>query len=113
MKFLWFDSLFSICSYNALERRESSKSCKDVSKKSAPSQPSTKNATAASKYPPHNGRRNDVPSTNSMNPSGKNSRPSSSGGPPGYSEAERTANEQQVLKTLSNCGDIEVNCDKS
>nr|GLL39022.1 microtubule-associated protein RP/EB family member 1C-like [Ipomoea trifida] len=87
-----------IQNYNALERREASKSCKDVSKKSAPSQPSAKNPTAASKHPPHNGRRNDVVSTNSMNPSGKTSRPSSSGGPPVYSEAERTANEQQITE---------------
>ena len=53
-------------SYNALERRrEASKGGKDTSKKSVPSQPSTKSAApAAAKHAPHNARRSDAPHVN-------------------------------------------------
>ena len=68
-----------LVSYNALERREASKGGKEVSKKSAPSQPSTKSSTAAPKtQTTHNTRRNNVSITNQPV---KASRPSSSGGP--------------------------------
>ncbi|PSS36051.1 Microtubule-associated protein RP/EB family member 1C like [Actinidia chinensis var. chinensis] len=66
-------------SYNPLERRETSKGAKEVSKKSAPSQSSTRSSTAAPKsQTSHNARRNDI---NITNQSVKTSRPSSSGGP--------------------------------
>ncbi|XP_057481262.1 microtubule-associated protein RP/EB family member 1C-like [Actinidia eriantha] len=66
-------------SYNALERREASKGGKEVSKKSAPSQPSTKSSTSAPKtQTTHNTRRNNVSITNQPV---KASRPSSSGRP--------------------------------
>ncbi|KAI8017622.1 Microtubule-associated protein RP/EB family member 1C [Camellia lanceoleosa] len=67
-------------SYNPLERRETSKGGKEVSKKSAPSQSNTKSsATAPKTQTSHNARRNDV---NTVNQSVKaSSRPSSSGGP--------------------------------
>ncbi|GLU20075.1 hypothetical protein SLE2022_362900 [Rubroshorea leprosula] len=64
--------------YNPLERREASKGGKEVSKKSASSQPSTKGSTAAARPPSsHNARRNDTASANPANPSGKRSKPSS------------------------------------
>ncbi|GLT49402.1 hypothetical protein SLA2020_229600 [Shorea laevis] len=64
--------------YNPLERREACKGGKEVSKKSASSQPSTKGSTAAARPPSsHNARRNDTASVNSANPSGKRSKPSS------------------------------------
>lgn len=54
-----------LVSYNALERREASKGGKDVSKKSAPSQPSTKSSAAAPKtQTSHNSQRNDIRITN-------------------------------------------------
>ena len=86
-------------SYNALERRrEAYKGRKDTSKKSVPSQPSTKSAApAAAKHAPHNARRSDAPHVNIASQAVKSSRPSSSGGSSVYSEAERTAYEQQVL----------------
>ncbi|KAM7507134.1 hypothetical protein LguiA_017587 [Lonicera macranthoides] len=62
--------------YNPLERREACKGGKDVSKKSAPSHPSTKSTAAAAKT--HHARRNDAPSVNTTNHSVKtSSRPSS------------------------------------
>ncbi|GFY93771.1 end binding protein 1C [Actinidia rufa] len=67
-----------IHSYNPLERRETSKGAKEVSKKSAPSQSSTRSSTAAPKsQTSHTARRNDV---NIANQLVKASR-SSSGGP--------------------------------
>lgn len=66
-------------SYNPLERREASKGGKDASKRSAPSQASSKSTAAASK--PHNARRNDAPSVNTTNQSVKVARPSSRGEP--------------------------------
>ncbi|KAA8547166.1 hypothetical protein F0562_003568 [Nyssa sinensis] len=69
-------------SYNPLERREASKGGKDVSKKSAPLQSSTKSSTASTKtQSTHNARRNDVSSVSTINQSVKASRPPSSGGP--------------------------------
>ncbi|XP_027077795.1 microtubule-associated protein RP/EB family member 1C-like [Coffea arabica] len=90
----------SINSYNALERRrEASKGGKDTSKKSVPSQPSTKSAApAAAKHAPHNARRSDAPHVNIASQAVKSSRPSSSGGSSVYSEAERTAYEQQITE---------------
>ncbi|KAG5528613.1 hypothetical protein RHGRI_029336 [Rhododendron griersonianum] len=65
--------------YNASERREASKGGKDLSKKSAPSQPSTKSSAAAPKtQTSHNSRRNDIRITNQSVKAP--SRPSSSGG---------------------------------
>ncbi|KAL5556929.1 hypothetical protein UlMin_039165 [Ulmus minor] len=69
-------------SYNALERREACKGGKEASKKGAQSQASSKGTTAASKaHSSHNARRNDAITVNTVNQSGKTSRPSSSGGP--------------------------------
>ncbi|CAN4082966.1 unnamed protein product [Withania somnifera] len=86
----------NIHSYNPLERREACKGAKEVNKRSAPSQNSTKNASTASKHVPH--RRNDVPHVSSTSQSGKISRPSSSGGASAYSETERAAHEQQITE---------------
>ncbi|KAL6993800.1 Microtubule-associated protein RP/EB member 1C [Sarracenia purpurea var. burkii] len=74
------NGLFAVnISYNPLERRETSKGGKELSKKSAPSQSSTKSSTAAPRtQSSHNARRNDNHTTNQ---SIKVSRPSSSGGP--------------------------------
>ncbi|MCD7454993.1 hypothetical protein HAX54_026721 [Datura stramonium] len=88
----------NIHSYNPLERREACKGAKEVNKRSAPSQNATKNASTASKHAPHSTRRNDVPHVSSTSQSGKISRPSSSGGASTYSEAERTAHEQQITE---------------
>ncbi|KAL4644737.1 hypothetical protein ACB092_02G185800 [Castanea dentata] len=69
-------------SYNPLERREASKGGKEVTKKAAPSQSSTKSSTAAPKaQSSHNARRNEVSSVNLANQSQKVPRPTSSGGP--------------------------------
>lgn len=85
-----------LVSYNALERREASKGGKDVSKKSAPSQPSTKSSAAAPKtQTSHNSRRNDIRITNQSVKA--SSRPSSSGGP---------AYDEQVLAT--NCCNVKL-----
>nr|GMD00936.1 microtubule-associated protein RP/EB family member 1C [Ipomoea batatas] len=87
--------------YNALERREVCKGGREANKKSAAPQPSAKTAAASTKHVPHNGRRNDVTNTSSAtNPSGKTSRPSSSGGRPVYSETEKAAHEQQVVEAI-------------
>nr|GMD56958.1 microtubule-associated protein RP/EB family member 1C [Ipomoea batatas] len=86
-------------SYNALERREACKGGREANKKSAALQPSAKTAAASTKHAPHNGRRNDVTDTSSTtNPSGKTSRPSSSGGRSVYSETEKAAHEQQITE---------------
>ncbi|XP_052204188.1 microtubule-associated protein RP/EB family member 1C-like [Diospyros lotus] len=77
----YFDSVNggNLHGYKPLERRETSKGGKEVSKKSAPSQTSNKSSTAAAKaQASHNPRKNDV---NSVHQSAKSSRPSSSGGP--------------------------------
>ncbi|KAK9990684.1 hypothetical protein SO802_025669 [Lithocarpus litseifolius] len=69
-------------SYNPSERREASKGGKEVTKKAAPSQSSTKSSTAAPKaQSSHNARRNEVSSVNLANQSQKVPRPTSSGGP--------------------------------
>ncbi|KAK7859697.1 microtubule-associated protein RP/EB family member 1C [Quercus suber] len=69
-------------SYNPSERREASKGGKEVTKKAAPSQSSTKSSTAAPKaQSTHNARRNEVSSVNLANQSQKAPRPTSSGGP--------------------------------
>ncbi|KAK4584744.1 hypothetical protein RGQ29_022441 [Quercus rubra] len=69
-------------SYNPSERREASKGGKEVTKKAAPSQSSTKSSTAAPKaQSAHNARRNEVSSVNLANQSQKAPRPTSSGGP--------------------------------
>ncbi|KAF8404957.1 hypothetical protein HHK36_009852 [Tetracentron sinense] len=69
-------------SYNPLERRETCKGGKDVSKRSAPSQALTKSSTAAPKsQSSHITRRNDGSSVNPTNPLVKTTRPASSGGP--------------------------------
>ncbi|CAH9124716.1 unnamed protein product [Cuscuta epithymum] len=90
--------------YNALERREASKGGKEVCKRSAAAssqQPSAKTSSAASTkhHVPHNTRRSDATTnTSTTNLSGKTSRPSSSGGRPVYSEAEKAAHEQQITE---------------
>ncbi|KAL3526818.1 hypothetical protein ACH5RR_011474 [Cinchona calisaya] len=86
----------SMHGYNALERRETSKGGKDTSKKNVTSQPSTK--STAAKHAPQNARRSDAPSVNAANQSVKASKPSSSGGSSVYSDAERTAYEQQITE---------------
>ncbi|KAH7566633.1 hypothetical protein ACOSP7_023215 [Xanthoceras sorbifolium] len=63
--------------YNPLERRETCKGGKEASKKSAPSQSSTKGPTAASKaQSSHNSRRNDASSVNPSTHAIKVSKPS-------------------------------------
>ncbi|KAJ7944469.1 Microtubule-associated protein RP/EB [Quillaja saponaria] len=70
--------------YNPLERREVCKGGKEVTKKVAPSQTSTKGPTAASRsHSSHNSRKNDVSSANT-NEAAKSLRPSSGG--PVYDE---------------------------
>lgn len=89
-------------SYNPLERREACKGGKELSKKSAPSQPSTKSSASVPKQATHNGRRTDVAHANTANQSVnvKAVRPSSSGGHSGsgFPEAERTMFEQQITE---------------
>ncbi|KAA8531656.1 hypothetical protein F0562_006627 [Nyssa sinensis] len=69
-------------SYNPLERRDACKGGKEVSKKPAPSQSSTKSSTAAAKtQSAHNVRKNDVSSVTNTNQSVKALRPCSSVGP--------------------------------
>lgn len=76
-----------------MERREASKGGKEVTKKAAPSQSSTKSSTAAPKaQSSHNARRNEVSSVNLANQSQKVPRPTSSGGP---------AYDEKVLKYFS------------
>ncbi|KAK6151189.1 hypothetical protein DH2020_016121 [Rehmannia glutinosa] len=87
-----------INSYNPLERREACKGGKELSKKSAASQPSTKSSASVPKHTTHNGRRTDVSHANTTSQSVKAARPSSSGGPPVYPEAERTMFEQQITE---------------
>ncbi|XAR57761.1 hypothetical protein NMG60_11026013 [Bertholletia excelsa] len=66
-------------SYNPLERRETSKGGKDVTRKSASSQSSTKSSTASSRtQSTHSARKNEA---NATNQPVKPPRPSSSGGP--------------------------------
>ena len=82
-----------ILSYNALERRETCKGGKDVSKKSASSQSTNKTSTAAPRtQSSQNARRNEVSSASTTNQPVKASRPSSSGGP---------AYEQQVIQVIA------------
>lgn len=60
-----------------MERREASKGGKEVSKKSAASQSTTKGSTAASKaQSSHNARRNDASSANPITQAIKASKPS-------------------------------------
>ncbi|XP_077225282.1 end binding protein 1C [Tasmannia lanceolata] len=67
--------------YNPLERREACKGGKETTKRAATTQASAKSSTTAPKtHPSHSTRKNDVNSTNPVNPSLKNSRPSSSEG---------------------------------
>ncbi|KAJ7952812.1 Microtubule-associated protein RP/EB [Quillaja saponaria] len=67
--------------YNPLGRREACKGGKEVSKKAAPSQTSTKGSNSTSRsQPSHNSRKNDVSSANT-NQAAKALRPSSSAGP--------------------------------
>ncbi|KAI3451980.1 hypothetical protein Pfo_008645 [Paulownia fortunei] len=84
--------------YNPLERREACKGGKELSKKSAPSQPSTKSSASVPKHATHNGRKTDVSHANTASQSVKAARPSSSGGPSVYPEAERTKFEQQITE---------------
>ncbi|CAN4079719.1 unnamed protein product [Withania somnifera] len=88
----------NIHGYNPLERRDACKGVKEVNKRSAPSQNSTKSAPTASKHVSQNARRNDIHHVSSTNQSGKMSRPSSSGGASTYSETERAAHEQQITE---------------
>lgn len=73
---------------------------KELSKKSAASQPSTKSSASVPKQATHNARRTEVSHANTANQSVKSVRPSSSGGRSGCSEAERTMFEQQVTKSI-------------
>ncbi|KAF8406268.1 hypothetical protein HHK36_008353 [Tetracentron sinense] len=71
--------------YNPLERREYCKGGKEVSKRTAPAQASTKSSTAAPKsQSSHSTRRNDGSSANPTNQPVKTTRPASSG--PVYDE---------------------------
>ncbi|KAL6498234.1 hypothetical protein OROGR_028631 [Orobanche gracilis] len=88
-----------INNYNPLERREASKGGKELSKKSASSQPSAKNSSSVSKHATNNGRRADPSHGNTASQFVKAARPSSSGAPPPvYPEAERTMFEQQITE---------------
>ncbi|KAL8473025.1 hypothetical protein ACS0TY_029366 [Phlomoides rotata] len=81
--------------YNPLERREACKGGKELSKKSAASQPSTKSSASVPKQATHNGKRTDPTHTNT---SVKAARPSSSGGHSAAAQAERTKFEQQITE---------------
>nr|GMC88940.1 microtubule-associated protein RP/EB family member 1C [Ipomoea batatas] len=100
--------------YNALERREACKGGREANKKSAAPQPSAETAATSTKHAPHNGRMNAVTNTSSTtNPSGKTSRPSSSGGRSVYSETEKAAHEQQITElklSIDSLEDIEIVC---
>ncbi|KAL0377671.1 UNVERIFIED_CONTAM: Microtubule-associated protein RP/EB family member 1C [Sesamum radiatum] len=88
-----------INNYNPLERREACKGGKELCKKSAPSQTSSKNSASVPKHTTHNGRKTDAPHANTASQSVKAARPSSSGGPPPvYPEAERKMFEQQITE---------------
>ena len=79
LEFIYCSFVVSV-SYNPLERRETSKGGKEVSKRSAQSQQSSKGTTTAPKAQSnHNPRRNETNPVvlNSANQSGKSSRPSS------------------------------------
>ncbi|CAA0840998.1 Microtubule-associated protein RP/EB family member 1C [Striga hermonthica] len=84
-------------SYNPLERRETSKGGKELSKKSTVSQSSARNTASA---PKHNSRRTEASHANTGGQSVKAPRPSSSGGVahPVLPEAERTMFEQQITE---------------
>lgn len=89
--------VYANISYNALERREVCKGGKEVSKKSAPSQSSSKSSASVPKQATHNGRKTDASHTNTTV---KAPRPSSSGGHSSVNaQAERTMFEQQVTKS--------------
>ncbi|XP_059623938.1 microtubule-associated protein RP/EB family member 1C-like [Cornus florida] len=78
----YYDSVSggALHSYNPLERREACKGGKDVARKSASSQSSTKSSTAVHKtQSSHNARKNDASSVNTTNQSAKASKPSSGG----------------------------------
>ncbi|XP_027362247.1 microtubule-associated protein RP/EB family member 1C [Abrus precatorius] len=75
------DSVNSGHNYNPLERREVCKGGREVSKKSANSQSSTKGATAQRPQSSHNARRNDVSTANAANQAAKVTRPPSAAGP--------------------------------
>ncbi|KAK4393257.1 Microtubule-associated protein RP/EB family member 1C [Sesamum angolense] len=87
-----------ITKLNPLERREACKGGKELGKKSAPSQTSSKNSASVPKHATHNGRKTDAPHSNTASQSAKVARPSSSGGPPVYPEAERKMFEQQITE---------------
>ncbi|KAI4315002.1 hypothetical protein L6164_027856 [Bauhinia variegata] len=67
--------------YNPLERREVRKGGREVSKKSAQSQSSTKGSNAPKSQSSHSTRRNDVSSVNAANQTANATRPSSRGNP--------------------------------
>ncbi|KAL3626826.1 hypothetical protein CASFOL_029398 [Castilleja foliolosa] len=87
-------------SYNPLERRESCKGAKELSKKSAPSQPSTKSVASGPKHATQTGRRTtDASHTDTANQYAKPARPPSSGrGPPVIHEEERMMFEKQITE---------------
>lgn len=89
-------------SYNPLQRREACKGAKELSKKLATSQPSTKTSASGPKHATHTGRQTDVNHANTASQSVKaSSRPSSSGGHSVYPEAERAKFEEQVTNSTS------------
>ncbi|PIN25368.1 Microtubule-binding protein involved in cell cycle control [Handroanthus impetiginosus] len=87
-----------IHNYNPAERREACKDVKELRKKSAPSQTSTKSSASVLKPFPHNGRRTDGPHASMPSQFTKVARPSSSGGPSVYPEPEHTVFEQQITE---------------
>ncbi|KAG8384336.1 hypothetical protein BUALT_Bualt04G0107600 [Buddleja alternifolia] len=84
--------------YNPLERREACKGAKELSKKSAPSQPSTKSSASVPKHGGNNSRKTDVSHASAASQSVKAARPSSSGGHSVHTEPERAMFEQQITE---------------
>ncbi|XP_042507994.1 microtubule-associated protein RP/EB family member 1C-like [Macadamia integrifolia] len=90
----YFDSVNGgvLHNYNPLERREACKGGKETSKRTAPTQASTRTSTTVTKtQSSHNGRRNDASSVNSTNAPIKSARAAPNGasafnGGPAYDE---------------------------
>ncbi|EYU44441.1 hypothetical protein ABFS82_08G053300 [Erythranthe guttata] len=99
-----------INNYNPLERREACKGGKELSRRTAASQPATKTSAAVPKHATHTSRRTDVTHSNTSNQSVKvSSRPSSSSGPSSsvYPEAERAKFEQQITELKLSVDNLE------
>ncbi|XP_073038513.1 microtubule-associated protein RP/EB family member 1C [Primulina eburnea] len=94
--------------YNPSERREACKGGKELSKKSAPSQPLSRSSAAAPKHSSHNGRRMEITNASAGSSlSVKTARPSSSGGSSSHSESEKTMFEQQIVELKISVDNLE------